>query len=96
MEPKSKSYTPMPEVPQELLPRFQLVMQAISGGLTVSEGARQLGVSRNHFQSIMHKALEGMSGYNLGGLMLRYSPTDHSGLRFTDLSIVAADGTFRR
>lgn len=41
-------------------------------------------------------ALEGMRKFDLGGLELSYSATDHSGLAFTDLSIIGADGRFKR
>jgi len=62
MATKSKTYTPMPEVPPELRERYAVILQVISGQIEVSEGARRLKMSRNHFQSIMHKALEGMIG----------------------------------
>jgi hypothetical protein len=52
-----KSYTAMPAVPPELTQRYQTLMEVLSGSLTVSEGARRLGLSRNHFQSLMHRAL---------------------------------------
>ena len=46
------------------------------------------------------KALETFNqvdiGGGLGGVSLSYSPTDHSGLEFVDLSYIGADGTFRR
>ena len=42
------------------------------------------------------KALEGFRKVDLGGLELSYSPTDHSGLDYVDLSIIGADGRFRR
>jgi ABC-type branched-subunit amino acid transport system substrate-binding protein len=41
-------------------------------------------------------ALEGMHRFDLGGLEVTYSPTDHTGLDFADLSIIGADGRFRR
>ena len=41
-------------------------------------------------------ALEGMKKFDLGGLEISYSPTDHTGLEFADLSIIGADGRFRR
>ena len=44
----------------------------------------------------MLAALEGMRKFDLGGLELSYSATDHSGLAFTDLSIVGSDGRFKR
>jgi hypothetical protein len=33
---------------------------------------------------------------DLGGMKLAYSPADHSGLEFTDLSIIDRKGAFRR
>ena len=33
---------------------------------------------------------------DLGGMKLAYSPTNHTGLDFTDLSIVDRSGAFRR
>jgi ABC-type branched-subunit amino acid transport system substrate-binding protein len=44
----------------------------------------------------LHAALEGMQKYDLGGLEISYSPTDHTGLDFADLSIIGANGKFRR
>ena len=52
-----KSYTALPVVPPELAARYETVMAVISGSLSVSEGARRLGLSRNHFQSLLHRAL---------------------------------------
>jgi hypothetical protein len=41
-------------------------------------------------------ALNGMSAYDVGGLRINYSPTDHTGLDFVDLSIVDSSGRLRR
>ena len=57
---KKKTYTPMPEVPQAIQDRFKVVMEVQSGAMSVSDGARKLGMSRNQFQTMMHKALAGM------------------------------------
>jgi ABC-type branched-subunit amino acid transport system substrate-binding protein len=43
----------------------------------------------------LHRALETLD-IDLGGLRLAYSPTDHSGIEFTDLSIIDGRGKFRR
>lgn len=48
--------------------------------------------TREHIQS----ALEGMRQFDLGGLDISYSPADHTGLDFSDLSIISAAGKFRR
>jgi ABC-type branched-subunit amino acid transport system substrate-binding protein len=44
------------------------------------------------------RALESLNGVDIGSgdTPLGYSPTDHSGLAYVDLSIIAADGSFRR
>jgi len=41
-------------------------------------------------------ALEGMHKFDLGGLEINYSATDHTGLDFADLSIINAEGKFMR
>ena len=52
-----KTYTALPVVPPELAARYETVTAVMAGTLTVSEGARRLGLSRNHFQSLLHRAL---------------------------------------
>ena len=44
----------------------------------------------------LQRALNGLSRLDLGGLELGYSPTDHTGLDFVDLSIIGAGGRFVR
>jgi transposase-like protein len=56
----SKSYRAAPQVKPELLPRYQVVLEVLAGALSVSEAARRLNVSRNHFQSLLHRGLEGL------------------------------------
>ncbi len=58
--PNKRTYTPMPEVAPELAARYEVVLEVLSGALTVSEGARRLHLSRNHFQTLMHRALAKM------------------------------------
>lgn len=55
-----KSYTGLPEVPPELHARYEIMMAVVSGSLTVSEGAKRLGLSRNRFQSLVHRAMASM------------------------------------
>ncbi|WP_330836710.1 ABC transporter substrate-binding protein [Piscinibacter sp.] len=46
------------------------------------------------------RALESLSrvdiGGGVGGVELTYTPTDHTGLQYVDLSYISADGSFRR
>lgn len=44
----------------------------------------------------LHSALENLGRIDLGGLSLDYSTSDHTGLDFSDLSIISASGKFRR
>jgi branched-chain amino acid transport system substrate-binding protein len=44
----------------------------------------------------LRAALEGLRRFDLGGLDLSYSATDHSGLDYADLSIIGEDGKFHR
>lgn len=60
MAKKKKTYTPAPEVPADIQARYLAVMEVISGQTTVSEAARKMGMSRNHFQTLVHRAQEGM------------------------------------
>jgi hypothetical protein len=55
-----KTYEPTPQVPQELLERYRAILAVLSGETTVSQAARSLGLSRNHFQSLMHRGLSGL------------------------------------
>lgn len=41
-------------------------------------------------------ALDKLHKFDLGGLEVSYSPTDHTGLDFADLSIIGSDGKFKR
>jgi transposase-like protein len=53
-------YVGEPEVPGELKERHTLVMAVLRGEMTVTAAARQLNVSRNHFQTLLHKAQAGL------------------------------------
>lgn len=44
----------------------------------------------------LQTALENMKKYDMGGLEVNFSTTDHTGLDFADLSIISADGKFKR
>lgn len=56
----SSTYTPAPEVPQELAPRLGLILEVLSGAKTLSEAAREANLSRNHFQSLLNRSLGSM------------------------------------
>src|SRR5437773_6342447 len=57
---KKKSYVAAPQVSEAIQERYRAVLQVLSGEISVSEAARQTGLSRNHFQTLMHRGLEGL------------------------------------
>jgi len=56
---RKKTYTAAPTPPPGQEHRYQVMLQVLSGQLTVSDGAKALGMSRNHFQTLLHRGLEG-------------------------------------
>ncbi len=55
-----KTYEPTPDVPPELRDRYATMLEVIQGRISVSEGARRLGMSRNHFQTLLHRGLKSL------------------------------------
>lgn len=60
MGQRRSKYTPLPAVPPELLPRLAALLEVMAGDKTVSAAARELGLSRNHFQSLLHRGIAGL------------------------------------
>jgi transposase-like protein len=56
----SKSYTPQPRISGVSLRRFRAVVDVLSGEMTVSRAAQNLGLSRNHFQALMNRGLQAL------------------------------------
>lgn len=56
---RKKTYTAAPTPPPGQEHRYQVMLQVLSGQLTVTDGAKALGMSRNHFQTLLHRGLEG-------------------------------------
>ncbi len=44
----------------------------------------------------LQAALEGMKKFDAGGIVISYSPDDHTGMDYVDLSVIDADGKFKR
>ncbi|MGH8765197.1 MAG: ABC transporter substrate-binding protein, partial [Burkholderiales bacterium] len=70
---------------------------AIEGFLVAKvfvEGVRRAGkaLTRDAFISAMEK----MDDFDLGGFFVGYSPTNHAGSKFVDLTIIGRDGKFLR
>jgi ABC-type branched-subunit amino acid transport system substrate-binding protein len=70
------------------------MMEGFAAAKVLTEGLRRAGP--NPTPQKLRDALEGLSRYDLGGLTVSYSATNHTGLDFADLSIVDANGRFRR
>ena len=70
------------------------MMEGYAAAKVLTEGLRRAGP--NPTSVALRSALEGIKDFDLGGLKVSYSPTNHTGLDFADLSIVDASGRFRR
>ncbi len=70
------------------------MLEGFAAAKVLVEGLRRAGPkpTREKIQA----ALEGIRKFDIGGLEVNYSPEDHTGLDFADLSIIGTDGKFRR
>ena len=69
-------------------------MEGFASAKVLVEALRRAGPKPTREKVIA--ALNGMSTFDLGGLELGYSPTDHTGLHYVELSIIGSDGRFMR
>ena len=70
------------------------MVEGFTNAKVLVEGLRRAGP--NPTRASLHKALETFNKFDLGGLTLSYTADDHSGLDFSDLSIIGPEGHFRR
>lgn len=70
------------------------MMEGYAAAKVLTEGLRRAGP--NPTPVALRDALENLKSFDLGGLTVHYSPGNHTGLDFADLSIVDASGKFRR
>ena len=71
------------------------MLEGFAGAKVLVEALRR--ASPRPTRDRLHAALEGMQRFDLGGgLLLGYSPANHSGLSFVDISIISDGGRFRR
>ena len=70
------------------------ILEGFAAAKVLVEGLKRAGPkpSREKIQA----ALEGLRKFDLGGLEVSYSPEDHTGLDFADLSFIGTDGKFKR
>ncbi len=69
------------------------MLEGFAGAKVLVEGLRRAGP--NPTREKLLAALDNLH-YDIGGLQVDYSPTDHTGLDFADLSIIGTGGKFRR
>ena len=70
------------------------VVEGYVSAKVLVEGLKRAGPKPT--RESLRKALEGLGRFDLGGIELGYSPTDHSGLDYVDLAIIDQSGKFRR
>ncbi len=70
------------------------MMEGFAAAKVLVEGLRRAGP--NPTGPKLRDALEGIANFDIGGMRLSYSATEHSGLDFADLSIIDGSGKFRR
>ena len=70
------------------------MMEGFAGAKVLVEGLRRAGASPTREKLLT--ALNGLRKFDIGGMEVSFSPTDHTGLDFADLSIIGADGKFKR
>jgi ABC-type branched-subunit amino acid transport system substrate-binding protein len=72
------------------------LLEGFASAKVLAEGLRRAAAARDLTRTGLQRALDSLKNHDLGGLELSYSPTDHTGLDYADLSIIGSDGRFRR
>jgi branched-chain amino acid transport system substrate-binding protein len=67
-------------------------MEGFAAAKVLVEGLKRAGKQPTR-QSFV-KALDGLRDFDLGGLKVDYSPTDHTGTEYVELSMIGRDGQF--
>ena len=70
------------------------MLEGFAAAKILIEGLRRAGT--NPTGEKLRVALEAIRGFDVGGLDVTYSPSDHTGLDVVDLSIISKDGRFTR
>ena len=70
------------------------MLEGFAAAKVLVEGLRRAGANANGEK--LRNALEAIRGFDIGGMDISYSATDHTGLDFVDLSIINKDGKFTR
>ena len=70
------------------------MLEGFAAAKVLVEGLRRAGPKPDRAK--IHAALESIRKFDIGGLEVSFTPEDHTGLDFADLSIIGTDGRFRR
>jgi ABC-type branched-subunit amino acid transport system substrate-binding protein len=70
------------------------MLEGFAAAKVLVEGIRRAGPNPTRVK--LRQALENMQKVNIGGLEVSFSPTDHTGLEYSDLSIISGEGKFKR
>jgi len=70
------------------------MMEGFAGAKVLVEGLRRGGGTPTRDKLLA--ALNNLHKYDIGGMEVSFSTSDHTGLDFADLSIIGSDGKFRR
>jgi len=70
------------------------MLEGFASAKVLVEGLRRAGANASGEK--LRSALEAIRGFDIGGMDISYSATDHTGLDFVDLSIINKDGKFTR
>jgi ABC-type branched-subunit amino acid transport system substrate-binding protein len=70
------------------------MLEGFAGAKVLVEGLRRAGAHPTRAK--LQQALESIHRLDIGGLEVSYSPARHTGLQYSDLSIIGPDGKFHR
>jgi branched-chain amino acid transport system substrate-binding protein len=70
------------------------MLEGFASAKVLVEALRRTGAKPNRER--LQAVLESFGKFDLGGLEISYTAKDHTGLDFSDLSIISTDGRFRR
>ncbi len=72
------------------------LLEGFASAKVLVEGLKRAVVAGKINGASLQRALEGLQRFDIGGLEVSYSPSDHTGLDYADLSIIDAEGRFKR
>jgi len=79
---------------KDILEVSPAMLEGFASAKVLVEALRRVSgkITRDKLQAV----LDGFGKFDLGGLEVSYGPKDHTGLDFSDLSIISSAGKFRR